>query len=104
MKRVFRLVWFFLDYQIDSQMSQPEVVMASLMDALQDGMVANLNPMNAVMRKFAEQQVAQSNTELDTVKLDTMDRLRSTIADCIAKGEDDKVIAAYQRMLDRYTS
>jgi molecular chaperone GrpE (heat shock protein) len=77
--------------------------MATFADALTASFVGKLDPMNGVMRSYAESQTKEANEDLKAKVLDTMDRLRRTIKECQDNGEDPQVIAAYQRMLDSYT-
>lgn len=72
-------------------------------DALTASFVGKLDPMNGVMRTFAESQTRDANEDLKTKVLDNMDRLRRTIKECQDNNEDPQVIAAYQRMLDGYS-
>lgn len=77
--------------------------MASLMDALTQNVISGLDPMHSVMKQLANQQVAASDLALDEARLETMQKLQKLIDDGKANGSDGNVIAAYQRMLDKYT-
>ena len=72
-------------------------------DAITAGMIAQMDPMNGVIRSMAAVQLKASEQQLETGRLEIMATLRATIKECQDNGEDPKVIAAYQRMLDSYS-
>ena len=73
-------------------------------EALTQSLISGLDPMNAVVKQFAGQQISRADLELDEAKLVTMQRLQKLIDEAKANGSDGNVIDAYQRMLMKYTS
>jgi len=77
--------------------------MSALMDAMTQNVIASMDPMQSVMKSLVQQQVKSSELQLDEARIETMIRLQKLIDDGKANGSDGNVIAAYQRMLDKYT-
>lgn len=77
--------------------------MATFADAMTASMTAKLDPMSGILREFARAQTSELLEQLQVNRLETMALIRRTIKECQDGGEDPKVIAAYQRMLDSYT-
>jgi hypothetical protein len=80
-----------------------DAVMASLTEAYTQMFVAQLDPMNGVIKSMAQQQLATAEVQLDESKLVMMQRLQKLIDDGKANGADGNVIAAYIRMLEKYS-
>jgi len=72
-------------------------------DALKASVIAGMDPMNGMMRSLMASTIREKDVVVGQLVMDNMDRLRKTIAEAKTAGEDQKVIDAYQRMLDNYT-
>jgi len=77
--------------------------MSSYGDAIMANMIASMDPMHMVVRTMMGQQAKASEVNLDTARTDLMDRLEAKIEELQSKTGDPKVIAAYQRMLDKHS-
>ncbi len=78
--------------------------MATYGDAIMAGMIASMDPMTMVMRSMMQTQAKAAEEGLNDARIETMAKLRKAIKECQDNGEDPKVTAAYQRMLDSYAS
>ena len=76
---------------------------SQLAEAYTQMLVSNLDPMNGVIKSMASQQLQTSELELDQGRISTMIQLGKLIDDGKSNGSDGNVIAAFQRMLDKYT-
>jgi len=72
-------------------------------DALKASVIAGMDPMNGMMRSLMASTIREKDVVVGQLVMDNMDRLRKTIAEAKIANEDQKVIDAYQRMLDNYT-
>ena len=62
------------------------------------------NPMSGVMPQLAEQHIQSKDLVLDKGRVQMMLELGDIIDQRTAAGGDPKVIAAFQRMLDKYNA
>ena len=79
--------------------------MASPIEEAVAGLVAariNPSPLAGVTPKIVDQAIEEGAVALDNKKLDVMLRIQDIIDDAQKSGRDPKVIAGFQRMLDRY--
>ena len=73
-------------------------------EAITQSMISGLDPMNGVIKQYAQQQVSRADADLDEIKLSMVLRLQKLIDEGKASGTDGNVLDAYQRMLLKYTS
>lgn len=73
-------------------------------EAITQSMISGLDPMNGVIRQYAQQQVAQSDLVLDQSRLEMMQKLQHLIDKAKDDNSDAAVIHAYQKMLVKYQS
>jgi len=71
-------------------------------DAITQVMVEGLNPMNAVVRQFADQQVERGEVSLDDERLAMIDKIQQRL-DGLKAGGDVAVITCLRKMLAKYT-
>jgi|KBSMisStaDraftv2_1062788.scaffolds.fasta_scaffold26924_4 hypothetical protein len=72
-------------------------------DALKASVIAGMDPMNGMMRSLMASTIREKSVVVDGQVMDNMDRLRKAIEEMKSAGSDQKIIDAYQRMLDNYT-
>lgn len=78
--------------------------MSTFSDAIMQGMVANLDPMNGVVQDYAKEQLSAVKKQNIRGKLDLMDELGKRITDAQANDLDGRVIESYQRILKEVSS
>jgi hypothetical protein len=73
-------------------------------DAITQSMIAGLDPMNGVVKQYANQQVARADLDLDQERIKTMQLLEQLIAKAKDNDNDGVVVEAYRRMLNKYAA
>ena len=79
--------------------------MSALEEAVVASLASSMSPTAGITRTWAMQQVKESDMNLDERRLSMMAKLEEAIERVSKKtGHDPKVVAAYQRMLDKYST
>ncbi len=73
-------------------------------EAITQSMVAGLDPMNGVVRDYAQAQVKRADLDLDQERIKTMQLLEQLIDKAKETGNDGIVVEGYRRMLLKYVS
>jgi len=77
--------------------------MSALENAVTESIAAGFNPMNGIVRTFAQTQATRGDLELDDLRLAMMGKIEEKIARLKSKDNyDEATLAAYQRMLTKY--
>jgi hypothetical protein len=78
---------------------------SALEDAFASVIIADIsNPMSGVMPQLAEQHIVKQDLVIDQSRVAMMQKLGDIIDERTASNGDPKVIAAFQRMLDKYNA
>ena len=78
--------------------------MSQFSDAIMQGMVQNLDPMNGIVRQYAAEQLESTRVSVATDKLTIIDELQKRITEGKAQEVDGRVLEGYQRMLKSFTT
>lgn len=73
-------------------------------EALTAQMVAGLDPMNMISRKFMEQNIAASEAQLIESKADSIAKIEKLLSDAKDRDADSSITGAYQKLLAKLTS
>lgn len=77
--------------------------MSVFAEAIQQSMVASMDPMTAIVRGMMSGQAKAQDLELARAKREFVKELRKDLEEAKANGEDGNSIAAIQRMIDDWS-
>ena len=73
-------------------------------EALTASMVQGLDPMNSIMRRFAEQNVAGIEVQHIEQKAESISKIERLLSEAKDRDADSSVIGSYQKLLAQLTS
>ena len=72
-----------------------------LADALMSSITAGMDPMNGIVRQYAQMSISTQQEELELLKLSTIETIEQKLAAATEKKAAPSVIQAYEKMLAR---
>lgn len=77
--------------------------MSSFSDAIQANMLQSIDPMNGIMRQFAQSQSAVQQLDLIRQKGQLLTEIETMLTAAQERNADQSVIASYQKLMAQLT-
>ena len=70
-------------------------------EAITQSMISGLDPMNGVIRQYAQQQTETQALSLEAQKADLIEKIEQKLSAAQSRNADSSIVGAYQKMLAR---